>query len=120
MLALKDQDVEKAQAISDKQRMLAEIFEMGEYYEALAGHEVAVAKKDVEATLASMQKMLASLGEINHFVKAPLYGHMAFRETREEFVEQLKEELMEAFRDKEAYGFLKGDRRWEELVNSCP
>lgn len=117
-MVLQDGDMEKAQTLAGKCSKLAEIFEMGEYYEILPRHLLAVAQKDVETTISTMQEMLANIGEIHSFTKAPLYRHMDFREAREGFYMQIREDVLNAFRDEEAYGFLRGDDRWENMKDS--
>jgi hypothetical protein len=42
---------------------------------------------------------------------------MDFKETREEFLAELRENLLACFRDEETYGFLKENKRWQELIN---
>lgn len=115
-LAVRDKNMDKVRAMVQKQSALAEIFEMGEYHRISGRLELAVMEKDVEATVTIMQKLLASFDDINHFTEAPLYEHMDFRESRPEFVAQLREDLLKSFQDEEAYGFLRGDSRWEEIL----
>lgn len=114
-LAAQDQNMDKVRSMADKQSALAEIFEMGEYYKICGRLELAVMKKDVEATITIMQRLLANIDDINHFAQAPLYEHMTFRESRPEFIAQLREDLLKSFQDEKAYGFLQGDSRWESL-----
>lgn len=115
-LAVRDQNMDKVRAMVEKQSLLAELFEMGEYHRISAGLELAVMEKDVEATITIMQKLLASFDDMNHFTEAPLYEHMAFRKSRPEFTAQLREDLLKSFQDEATYGFLKGDSRWKELA----
>lgn len=115
MLAMEEKNMDKARAMVEKQSALAKVFEMGEYYEVSYGIELATVEKDADKVIDIMQKMLASIDEIYSFSKAPLYEHMTFRETREEYLAELKENLVKSFRDEETFGFLKGDRRWEEM-----
>lgn len=116
MLAVQDKNIDKVRMMVDKQSALAEIFEMGEYYKVSGRLELAVMEKDAESTITIMQQLLASIDDIYHFTEAPLYEHMTFRESRPEFVEQLREDLIKSFRDEETCGFLRGDSRWEELT----
>jgi hypothetical protein len=37
---------------------------------------------------------------------------MEFKETREEFLTELRENLLACFRDEETYGFLKENKGW--------
>lgn len=114
-LALQDQNMDKARAMADKQSALAEIFEMGEYYRSCCRFELAVMEQDVEETVTVMQRLLASMDDIDHFTKSALYEHMTFREIRPEFVAQIREDLLKSFQDEETLGFLQGDVRWEKL-----
>ncbi len=114
-LAAKEDNMEKVRMMADKQSGLAELFEMGEYHRISGRLELAVMKKDVEATITIMKQLLASIDDINHFAKSALFEHMAFREIRPEFAAQLREDLLKSFQDEETYGFLKGDSRWEAL-----
>lgn len=116
ILALKENNMEKAHAMAEKQSELARVFEMGEYYEISCKLELATVEKDADAVIDIMQKMLVSIDEIYSFSKAPVYEHMTFRDPREEFSTQLKEDLLQSFRDENTFGFLKDDSRWHKLI----
>ncbi len=116
MLALKEQDMERARRLAIKQEELATCFEMGPYYEASNRLEIATQEQDVDAVLAAMEEMLLHVDQIDAYRNAPLYEHMEFREISGEFLSELKEKLRKNFQDEEAFGFLKNDRRWKELV----
>ena len=115
MLALRENNMEKAHAMTEKQSDLARVFEMGEYYEISCKLELATVEKDADAVIDIMRKMLVSIDDIYSFAKAPLYEHMTFREARDEYITELKEDLLNSFRHEETFGFLKGDGRWQEL-----
>ena len=106
----------KAQKLVDKQKELAHCFEMGKYYEISSGLELATIERDSEKVVDIMEEMLSSVEHIGDFKKSQLYEHMDFKEIREEFVEELKENLRKCFYDEEAYGFLKNNERWQKLV----
>ena len=116
MIALKEEDKMKAQKLVDKQKELAHCFEMGKYYEISSGLELATIERDSEKVVDIMEEMLSSVEHIGDFKKSQLYEHMDFKEIREEFVEELKENLRKCFYDEEAYGFLKNNERWQKLV----
>lgn len=116
MLAMQEKDMEKAHMLVEKQCELAKLFEMGEYHEVSCELELAVAEQDADATIATMKKMLSSIDNIYGFRSSPLYEHMSFKEAREEFIAELKNNLLDCFRDEDAYAFLKNDKRWRELV----
>lgn len=116
MLALRENDYEKAHLLADKQGELARCFEMGKYYEVCGRLEIATQEKDVDTVIATMKEMLSSVEEIGSFCHSPFYVHMEFKEIRTEFVEELRNNLLQCFRDEETYGFLKEDERWKKLV----
>ncbi len=116
MLALQDDDRKRAHRYIDKQKELARCFEMGKYYEVSCGLELATLEKDADAVVAVMKDMLSSVERIRDFTNTPLYEHMDFKEIRDEFIAEIKENLLKCFRDEESFGFLKNDERWRELV----
>lgn len=116
MLAQQDQNMDKLRMIVEKASALAEIFDMGVYHKVVGRHELAVMEQDVETTITTMQQMLENFADIYHFTQSPLFEHMTFSAIREEFLTQLREDVVNAFRDEETYGFLKGDSRWENLT----
>jgi len=117
MLALQENDRKRAHRLVDKQKELARCFEMGKYYEISNGLDLATLEKDADAVVAIMEEMISCVEQVGDFKKAPLYEHMDFKETREEFMAEIKENLLKCFRDEESYGFLKNDKRWRRLVN---
>ena len=116
MLALQNQDMKKAHALVNKQQKLAELFEMGKYYEMSCKLELATIEKNADSTIDTMKQMVAGLSDIMHFTTAPLYEHMTFQEAGEEFIMNLRDNLMACFCDEETYGFLKDDKRYQELL----
>lgn len=116
MLALREKDMKKAYVLTDKQMHLARLFEMGQYYEVSCKLELATMEQDVDATIDIMEKMLAALADIASFSNAALYEHMTFQETRQEFIQGLRENLLACFSDEKTYGYLKEDKRYQELV----
>lgn len=118
MLVMRDKDMRKAHMLVEKQRELASIFEMGEYHEASCRLDLATSEKDMEATIETMERMIASLEKICDFTKSVLYEHMEFKEINEEFCKELRENLLTCFRDEETYGYMKKDKHWQKLVYS--
>lgn len=115
-LAVQENDMEKARMIVEKQDNLAKVFEMGEYYEASCRLDMATTEKDADATIKTMEAMFSSVDRIDDFSKASLYEHLSFSKISEEFVSELKDNLLKCFRDEEIYGFLKDDSRWQKLI----
>lgn len=116
MLAMQEKDMKKAHLLVEKQTELANIFEMGEYHEISCKLDLATIEEDAEATIEIMEKMLSCVDTICGFCKSPLYDHMPFKNASEEFLTELKNNLLDCFRDEEVCGFLKYDKRWQELV----
>lgn len=115
-LAMEQKNGEKAHMLVEKQACLAKLFEMGEYQEASAGLELAVAGQNVEKTLQIMERMLSGLDTISGFSQSPLYEHMKFKSVREDFLADIRRNLIENFKDEETFGFLQGEKKWKELV----
>ena len=62
--------------------------------------------------------MLTTLDDITSFSTSPLYEHMDFKKSNSTFLEQLKQELLNCFQDKETYGFLEGNERWHKIIQN--
>lgn len=116
MLALKENHMEKAHNLVEKQIELARCFEMGTYQEAASRLELSTMEKDGDAVIEIMQAMLASIEDISSFSRSPLYENMDFKEPRKEFIAEQKEYLKKCFQDEKTFGFLKEDVRWQEIV----
>lgn len=116
MLAMNEKDMKRAHMLVEKLSDLSECFDMGEYYEASCRLELATLEKDVETTITTMQKMLSGADSIVSYCKSSLYEHMSFKEVGNSFTSELKNNLLKCFLDEESYGFLKDDKRWQELA----
>lgn len=116
MLAMEEKNIDKAYTIVEKQKQLANLFEMGEYREVSSMLEFVVAQKDIDKTIETMEKLLASVSELDAFSKSSLYEHMVFRPIQSDILEEFKADLLKNFRDKETFAFLENDIRWRELV----
>ena len=75
---------------------------MGKYHEISCRLDLATAEKDIDTILDTMEVMLTTLDDITSFSTSPL--------------EQLKQELLNCFQDKETYGFLEGNERWHKII----
>ena len=63
-----------------------------------------------------MEEMLADVGEMGSVCQAPLYAHMTFKEAREEFLTEMKENLKKGFREDECFAFLKEEPRYKKML----
>lgn len=116
LLSLRNDDRERARWLLVKQEEMARCFEMGKYQEVSNRIELATLEKDTDSVIAVMQEMLSCVERLWDYRNVRLYEHMEFKEISEEFVAETKENLLKCFRDEETYGFLKNDKRWQELV----
>lgn len=115
-LSLEDQRYDRAHLFTDKQEELAKLFEMGKYHEVSSKLDLATTEQDVDTVLDTMETMLATLDDISSFSNSPLYEHMEFKKSNSAFMEQLKQELLNCFQDKETYGFLEDNERWHKII----
>ena len=115
-LTAEDGNMDKAHMLVEKQGELARVFDMGEYRENIYRLELASMEKNTDAAIETMEKLLASADGLCDYSRSPLYEHMEFKEVSRESLKQIKQTLMECFRDEETYGFMRGDRRWQELI----
>lgn len=116
MLDMQEKHMERARMIVEKQSALASLFEMGMYQTWCCRLELAMAEKDVEATAEIMKHLLSGLDDLCAYRNSPLYEHMSFQPLSQEFTEQMRNTLLENFRDKESFGYMKEDQRWREIV----
>ena len=97
MLAREEGDHEKASYYAEKQSKLAGLFEMGEYHETASLLEPAITRGDKEEVQKIQEKLMSCVDTVAAFRTAPLYSHMSFKEARPEYLEEMKENLREAF-----------------------
>lgn len=115
-LAMESNNLTKAHKYVVKQQELAKLFEMGKYYEASCGLELAVVEKDADAVIDIVQTMLDSVEQIGDFSESELYEHMTFKRMKPEVVAGMKKDLLRTFQDEESFGFLMEDERWQEML----
>ncbi len=116
ILAMEENDLDKAHMLIEKKQQLATLFEFGEYHEISPALELAVLEKNEAQTLHIMERMLGNLESICAFTKSPLYSHMNFKTISGEYLAQVREDLIKGFRDEETYAYLKENKQWRDLV----
>lgn len=117
LLAWKENNLTKAHLFADKETKMAKCFEMGKYREVSSQLEISAIEKDADAVLGIMEEMLAHVDDINSFCDSPLYEHMKFKKVRKEFSDELRNSLIQCFKDEEMFGFLREEERWRKLVS---
>lgn len=116
MLAMKQNDLNRARMFAQKQSEAAHCFEMGRYYAVSCQLEPAMVAKDAEAVLEIAREMLASAAEIGSFTRAPLYADMQFKPLDASIPASVRSGLLEAFRSDD-FAFMQDDPRWRALVD---
>lgn len=118
-LAKQEKDMERAHFIVEKQTGLAQLMEIGQYQVASLEMDLAMAEKDVEATLQIARKLLSGIGDIASYSRSPLYEHMEFKELGEESRQKIQETLIKGLRDEASFGYMKGKACWQELLEDA-
>ena len=116
MLAMAEDNRLKARYLAEKLKGLAGLFEMGTYHEVSSMLELAVLSRDIDLTIETMEQLLAGVEDIDAFCRSPLYEHMRFKPVKEACLNQIKDDLLEGFRDEETFAYLKADKRWQQLI----
>ena len=113
-LAKQEKDMERTRFTVEKQTGLVRLMEIGQYQEATLEMDLAIARKDAEATLRLAPKLLSGIEDLTSYSRSRLYEHMEFKELREESKEKMRETLVKCLRDEETFGYMKEDARWQE------
>ena len=116
LMAMEEENIEKAAYYVKKQKETARVSEFGPYHENAYGLELLVRGKDVEGTIAWMEKVLGSVETIWDFTKSPMYEHMTFKSVKPEFAKEIIVNLKASMKDEKTYGYLAGNERWERLI----
>ena len=93
------------------------IFEMGKYHEYSPMLDVVCAEKNVAGTYQVAEQLLKGVDSLCDCQKSRLFQHMKFSEPNSSFAEGLKEKLLDGFRDEESFGYMRGNKAWEEMIN---
>lgn len=116
VMAIEKKDISKARYFAEKESALAGVFEMGKYHECSPMLDVVCAEKNIAETYDVVNQLLKSVDSIGDFRKSKLYEHMNFSEPNEAFIEDLKQKLLEGFRDEEDFEYMKGNADWEGIT----
>lgn len=116
ILAMEQQDYAKARYFAQKQGALAQLFEMGKYRQYSPMLEIAMAEKNEQEILEITEKLLKYSGDIGAFANARLYADMKFKEIPQDFTKEIKQSLIESFRNETKLDFLKDNPKWREIL----
>ena len=115
-LAIQQGDVEWARCMMEKHREAVRFYDVGDYAEWAAVLEYAIDTENKELTLEALGRVLGSVDTLDAFSKSPLYRHMRFNRTEENFGNLLVCRLKKEFRSDPKLDFLRTDPRLETLL----
>lgn len=111
-LSLKEQDMEKAEKIVEKQKEFVRIMEMGRYMGNMSELDLKLAQKDKEGILEILLQMAESPDDMYSFRNSWLYSHTKFNDGSGEILLMLKKALQS---DSEL-DFIRDDSRYGEIM----
>ena len=116
-MALKEKDFDYGRVLAEKMEALAHTFEMGKYSECSTMLDVVYAEKNVEGTFHVVRQLLENVESIGDFSGSKLYRHLQFKKNARWNADELREKLLEGFRDEAEFSYMKGYEPWEKLVS---
>lgn len=116
VMAVEEKDITRARYFARKEGALAGVLESGKYHEYSPMLDVVCAEKNVTETYQIVEQLLKNVDTICDFTKSKLYEHMTFSEPNGVFFQELKEKLLEGFRDKDKFEYMSGNADWEKLI----
>ena len=116
-LALEEDDNAYASFLAEKMGALSRIFDMGKYNEYSSMLNIVCAEKNIEGTFKVVEQLLENVDSICDFQKSKLYRHKKFRNADSSYFQEIKEKLLEGFRDEDDFSFMKGYEPWENLIH---
>jgi len=116
-MALKEKDFDYGRVLAEKMGALAHTFEMGKYSECSTMLDVVYAEKNVEDTFQVVRQLLENVESIGDFSGSKLYRHLQFKKNARWNADELREKLLEGFRDETEFSYMKGYEPWEKLVS---
>ena len=116
-MALKEKDFDYGRVLAEKMGAIAHTFEMGKYSECSAMLDVVCAEKNVEGTFQVVRQLFENVESIGDFSGSKLYRHLQFKKNARWNADELREKLLEGFRNETEFSYMKGYEPWEKLVS---
>ena len=118
-MALEEGDIRGARNLAEKMGTIAGVFEMGKYHECSSMLDVVCTERNVEETYRVVEQLMKSVGSLCDFRNSSLFQHMQFSEPKSAFLEDLREKLLDGFRDEGSFGYMKGHEGWNKLIGKA-
>ena len=116
-MALDEKDSEYARFLSEKMCTLSNLFEMGKYNECSPLLDIVCAERNIEETYKIVKQLLENVDSLYDFQKSKLYKHKKFRKIdNSAYFKEIKERLLDGFRDENDFDYMKGYEPWENLI----
>ena len=116
-MALEEKDFEYARFLSEKMCTLSNLFEMGKYNECSPLLDIVCAERNIEETYKVVKQLLENVDSLYDFQKSKLYKHKNFRKIdNSSYFKEIKERLLDGFRDENDFYYMKGYEPWEDLI----
>ncbi len=96
-ISITQNDLQKSKILTNKMVQLARIFEMGRYHEVACQLDLATADKDIAKAEELFKEMIECIDTISSFTSSPLYQHMTFKPQDTDFIQDLKQKLMQSY-----------------------
>ena len=116
IIALEENDLGRARVIFEKIQKLAELFEFGEYHEVSPWLELAIISKNEEETIRIAKVLINNTESIGNFTRSALFSHMEFKELDKAYIEDVRESIIEGFKDEKVYSYLQKNEEWKEFI----
>lgn len=119
-LAMKENDIPKAEWIVEKQKNLASLLEMGPYMEASPGLNLALYSREIfdsqdkEEILRILSDAVHSIKEMDSFKTSKLYSHVRFSDNGTGTIALM---FLNALENDESISFIKEDERYRKLLD---
>ncbi|MDE6435232.1 MAG: helix-turn-helix domain-containing protein [Lachnospiraceae bacterium] len=118
MLSAEDGCQEHARMWVQKASGLAELFDMGKYRMVSCKLEPAIQEQNIHDTIDIAKTLLSSLEDLWIFSQSDMYAHMKFKEPDPSSYAELRDNLLQSFRDKKTFAYMEGCKEWEDLILS--
>ena len=115
-MSLEENDTAFARFLTEKTGELSHVFDMGKYNECSPMLNIVCAQKDIEGTYRVVRQLLENVDSIYDFQKSKLYRHKKFRSVDSSYFKEIREKLLEGFKDADEFGYMKGYEPWENLI----
>ena len=97
IMSIDNKDDSLAQYYAEKQRLSAQLFEMGLFHELSCQIDLADAENDTVRTELLMKQLIEHTDTILGFTNSQLYRHMTFKQTDSEYIHEVKQSLLDSY-----------------------